>query len=1509
MNTKIKILIAQQDPIELVLLQNALKTGNITCYCQFVQNKMDFENAIKEFVPEIILSDYTLASLDGPTAFELREKLAPDTPFIFLSVIDEKNIIEIIENGLTDYTLKDKIFTLPSKIKRALKVSKDRQDKIKLDKELELCLKVLAQTQSIAKIGSWETDLLTSDVIWSMETFRIYGLNPDDFNGSHPVFLDYVLPEDRENLETAFHESLSNFSDNEIVHRILTPRGIVKILEKCWRIFRNDEGLPIRALGTCQDITDRKNAEEKIKESELRYHSIIEQATDAIFMVGATLNFLEINSSACQLFGYSKEEILQLKFIDLFFKEDLDSHPLQIGNLEIGKTIRKERRLKKKDGTAIDMELSGRATEEGIIIFGNDVTESKRAQNLIRESEAKFRAFFENSLDGIVLAVSDGEILAVNPAVCKMFRMTEEEICAAGRFGMVDISDPRTITLIKERQLTGKAKGEITYLRKDGSKFPGELSSVEFIDSKGEKKTSMIIRDITERKQSEEKLANTSQELQHALNDLNKIMDSSLDVICAVDANGIFIKVSAASEAVWGYKPEELIGKPLINFVYHEDYDKTQFTAGKVMAGKNVTHFENRYIRKDGALVWIEWTARWDEKDKIRYGVARNVTEKKTLEKAFETERRRLHDLLWQAPTLMGALRGPNHIIEIANPLYQELIGKNDIIGKPLMEVVPELIEQGYIKKLDGVYETGKTFSANETLVKLNPTGKGKLVDRYVNLIYQAYRNIDNEIEGIFFFIIDVSEQVISRKKIEESEKRYRQIVETAQEGIWLIDENNLTTFVNDKMCKIFEYGREEMIGQGINHFMDDEGIKIAPHVMIKQKKGEAGQQYFKYLSKSGTEVWTSISSNPLFDDKGIYSGALLMVTDITERKKYETAIKNAYLEKITILESIDDGFFAVDKNSKVLYWNKKAEILLNVKKEDIIGNDLHAVFTNPDSISFYNQYQKAIRENATLHFEEFSIRTNRWFAVSAFPSDNGLSVYFKDVTERKTAEEAVRLSNERYDMVSKATNDSIWDWDFFTDKMIRTGDGFETLFGYKSTQLEVNHLAWEKFVHPDDLLRVQDTLSALFENPLEFYWEDEYRFLKANGQYAYVYDKGYITRDENGKVSRMIGATQDITQQIEHVNEITRIKYNLDSLINTTSDLIWSIGSDMKIVAANKAYSDSIKFVTGETVMEGDEVILKELGQEVMSRWGGYYERALSGESFSVEESTWYPEKQETIHSIISFCPIINIPGVVSGVACYAKDVTDLKKSAKKLQELNRELNVRAEELATSNTELERFAYIASHDLQEPLRMVSSFLQLLDKKYNHQLDETAHKYIHFAVDGANRMKKLIQDLLEYSKAGSVVDMVGNTDMNEVMQEVLMNLNALIEDSGAEIKKENLPVLSNTRKIQMLQLMQNLVSNALKYRGNEKPVISIAAQEEELQWVFSVKDKGIGIEPGFADKIFNLFQRLHNKSDYSGTGIGLSICKKIVERHGGKIWVEPNEGKGSAFYFSISKEL
>ena len=288
-------------------------------------------------------------------------------------------------------------------------------------------------------------------------------------------------------------------------------------------------------------------------------------------------------------------------------------------------------------------------------------------------------------------------------------------------------------------------------------------------------------------------------------------------------------------------------------------------------------------------------------------------------------------------------------------------------------------------------------------------------------------------------------------------------------------------------------------------------------------------------------------------------------------------------------------------------------------------------------------------------------------------------------------------------------------------------------------------------------------------------------------------------------------------------------------------------------------------------------------------------WKAALQGEPYDIEhrivvagQVKWVREKAE-----LEF----DADGILKGGFGTTQDITEKK-------QVERDLQTLMEELKRSNSDLEQFAYAASHDLQEPLRVVAGFVSLLEKKYKEKLDDKAHEYIEYAVEGVKRMQVLIKDLLAYSQVGTKGKTFKPTICSVALEQAIYNLHTAIEESGAEITYDSLPTVSADTS-QLTRLFQNLIGNAIKFRGEERLKIHIAAEQKGNEWVFSIRDNGIGIDPKFFGRIFVVFQRLHTREEYEGTGIGLAVCKKIVERHGGRIWVESEPGKGTTFYFTM----
>jgi PAS domain S-box-containing protein len=383
-----------------------------------------------------------------------------------------------------------------------------------------------------------------------------------------------------------------------------------------------------------------------------------------------------------------------------------------------------------------------------------------------------------------------------------------------------------------------------------------------------------------------------------------------------------------------------------------------------------------------------------------------------------------------------------------------------------------------------------------------------------------------------------------------------------------------------------------------------------------------------------------------------------------------------------------------------------------------------------------------------------------------------------------------------------------------------------------------------------------------------------------------------------------LMGVMANVGTQVGRVIERARAEEALRlseakfaGIISISSDAIVSIDEDQRIVFYNQGAEQTFGYAAEQVMGERVEMLIPEqhrAGHEARVREFGdspVVARRM-GERGQISGCRWSGEVFPADASISKL--------ELGGKRLYTAVLRDVTERVRAEDALARQ----AQELARSNADLEQFAYVASHDLQEPLRMVASYTQLLARRYRDKLDDDAHEFIGYAVDGVTRMQALIGDLLAYSRVGKGGGAVERADLEAVFQRTLDVLRTAIEESGAQVTAGPLPTVA-ADPVQMGQVLQNLVGNGLKFRGAEPPRVHVSAERTGGEWVISVRDNGIGIAPEYARRIFVIFQRLHTRAEYAGTGIGLAICKKIVERHGGRIRVESAEGQGSTFYFTL----
>jgi PAS domain S-box-containing protein len=738
-------------------------------------------------------------------------------------------------------------------------------------------------------------------------------------------------------------------------------------------------------------------------------------------------------------------------------------------------------------------------------------------------------------------------------------------------------------------------------------------------------------------------------------------------------------------------------------------------------------------------------------------------------------EEEELYLLFHSAPDII-AVASPHGYFTKVNAAFCNLLGysEKELTSKPFSE----FIHPDDITRTEQEYE--ETITGERTAN--NFTNRYKTKSGSYKWIAWSSSDVFGEDSSVFAYGRDITEMKKLQQLAEDS-------VKLALVGSWEIDTIENKVFWSGITKEIYEIaGKDHPQNEFdiLNFVEEDYRNTILQKIQDCKGNGTPWDEELRIITKKGRKKWVRIIGKSEFiagKCVRIYGS----VQDIDQQKK-------AALKLQSSLKTLEDYKFSLDQSAIIAITDHRGEIISVNKnfcaisqysEEELIGKTHRIINSKHHPKEFFIDLWKTISSGKVWRGEvknKAKDGTYYWVDTTIVPFLDKTGTPFQylairfEITARKLAEEQIIQSHERFEKATQAANDAIWEWDIIHDKLF-WGKGYETLFGYDLDSIIPSIESWKGQIHPDDREVVLASLYQVIESSEIDNWQADYRYMRSDGKYAYVDDKGIVMRNTMGKAVKMVGAMTDITYRKEH------------------------------------------------------------------------------------EES---------------------------------------------LKNLNEKLTKYTTELEISNRELEQFAYVASHDLQEPLRMISSFLSQLEKKYKDQLDEKAQQYIYYAVDGAKRMRQIILDLLEFSRVGKHEDKLENVDLNEIMGEILILQRKLIKDKKAKIIYKDLPIL-NSYRLSLLQIFQNIIGNALKYtREDIPPVIEIQAFDLGDKWKFSIEDNGMGIDEEYHQKIFVIFQRLQ-KDTHGGTGMGLTIVKKIVDNLGGSISLDSTTGKGTTFYITLNK--
>jgi PAS domain S-box-containing protein len=724
-------------------------------------------------------------------------------------------------------------------------------------------------------------------------------------------------------------------------------------------------------------------------------------------------------------------------------------------------------------------------------------------------------------------------------------------------------------------------------------------------------------------------------------------------------------------------------------------------------------------------------------------------------------------------------------------------------------------------------------------------------------------------------------------------DNRFKKLIENGNDGITLLDKDFQVIYRSASAERISGWSAVNRAKYGMNDLIhpDDVGTvnDLLNNVLTNPGVPETG--HFRSKHFDGHYIWLECTYTNFLNDCDI-NAIVCNFRDISGRRQAEDALTYTVKELFTYKYALDESAIVAitDQKGIIKHVNENFCRISKYSEAELIGKDHRIINSGYHGKAFIRNLWLTIArgdiwkgeiKNKTKDGSYYWVDTT----IVPFLNDSGKPYQYaairSDITERKLNQDKI-IESESF---IKTITDNLpvmiayWNADLnclFANKPYM--DWFEKqpdeMFGINKRDL----LDKDEFKLHE--MHIKNVLNG---SPQRF----ERTFHRIDGRTINT-DTQYLPDIERGIVKGFYSLIYDVTEVKQALEERNTILESID-------DAFFAVDKNWVVTYWNKMAERVLRTPKNKVLNHNLwEIFSDSINSESYKK---YHEAVESSQAMHFED---YYEPIEKWYEISAY------PSD-TGLSVYFKDITDRKRTDIRLREMNETLQKHSKELAISNAELEQFAYVASHDLQEPLRMVTSFMTQLEKKYGDVVDDKGRQYIHFAVDGAKRMRQIILDLLDFSRVGRTEDDLEEVDFNKLINEILALHRRQIEELKATIIFKDLPKFQNY-KTPMRQVFQNLISNSLKYhKAGEPPVIEIACKENAANYQFSVKDNGIGIASEYFDRIFIIFQRLHNKDEYSGTGMGLAIAKKIIENLGGKIWVKSEEGKGSAFYFTLLK--
>lgn len=1314
-----------------------------------------------------------------------------------------------------------------------------------------------------------------------------------------------------------------NYWTGELKRKTKTGNDIY--VQSSTTTIRDNAGHITGYVAVSFDITEKK----KIREQMSHLAGMVEQSSEAIFSRGADQRLLTWNNGAEKLFGYSKEDIIgktakELGFIRLNQQEimAMENQVLKTGSWA------SEMDYYRKDGSSfygsvtanliqnetgkssafyfIVKNISERKKLEDQLRQSNDQLEQRVTERTIdlEQSEKKYRYLFENNpLPMWVVDATTFKFLDVNETAVAHYGYSRSEFLD---MTMLDLrpEGEKAAFLEIDRSLLTRSEinnlGVWNHVKKDGSIIQVEINihQVNFGNSPA---ALTLVNDVTEKIKAQQILAASERRFK-------AMVENNEDIVTILDENKRLIYRSASATRIIGWTTEEF-EKISLEEYFHPDYLEYMRESMKNALDNpgKIAPILTRVKHKAGHYIWLEGTINNLLHDKCVEGIitnVRDVTQRIQAKEKLASNEKRFRTLIENNRDVITLMDASFKLI-YRSPAAARITGWSDedmLDVDATRNIHPDDVEEARAIVRQLMANPGKQF----TILFRNLHKNGHYI--WMEGILTNWLH-DKNVNAVVFNYHDVTERIAAQEKLSFSEKRFRALIENNYDVITLLDKNFKVFYRSPSAQRITGWSDEEMFeSDGENKMSIHPDDRPKANVIMRECLANPGKPVYatyRNLHKNGHYIWLEGAVTNLLQDEYI-NAIVFNFRDITERVAIEDKLQSSEKRFRSMVENNKDIIMLMDEAFNVTYRSPSATEVSGWTDEEVqMMTALERI--HPDDVGDVENMKQKLLANPDKSFKaSYRIQHKNghyiWLDGTAtnFLADknvNAILFNFRDITKQVEADKKIAASEKRFRSLIENISDAIVLNDAETNILYQS-PSVTRILGYTPEERKKKKIL--DYIHTDDkpaFIHLYNQLANTTGVPLGF----QYRFLHKNGKYIWL--EGVVTNLVNDlSVNAYVANYRDITERKEAEETIRRSEKIYKTIASgIPGSMICLLDMEFRYLLVEGDFTEQLGY--SKTSMLGNKVS-EVLKPEIFELVKNDFEKAFNGEVVTREH------RGTEYDTLSRFIPLKDENNAVYAVMTVTLDITNLKDAQRGIIQLNHSLEEkitkRTEELKRSNEELEAFSYSVSHDLRAPLRAVIGYTTILEEDYCNKLDDEAKRLTGIIKDNTVKMGNLIDGLLSFSRMGRHEIAKIKINQNLLVKSIITDVeNKQKEEKRTKWILHSLPDI-NAESYTIKQVWINLISNAVKYSAKSPaPVIEIGSFKKNGQTAFFVRDNGVGFDEKYKTKLFKVFQRLHSSSDFEGTGIGLAIVEKIINKHGGNVWVEAEMDKGACFYFSV----